>query len=85
MTLGTGNELTEPNLTQYRQPWAVQVTDANGNAVASQEVQIAAIPLRCGEGGHSVGRDEVRGVGPSGHLRSGAGSGRRVRVTLSHR
>lgn len=45
VTLGTGNEIEEPNLTQYRMPWAVQVTDANGNAIVDQVVQIRVIPL----------------------------------------
>lgn len=45
VTLGTGNTLFEPNATQYRVPYVVQVTDANGNPVSGNRVQLNVRPL----------------------------------------
>lgn len=48
--LGTGNEIEEPNSTQYRMPYAVIVTDANGNAAAGANVSVSVTPLMYGKG-----------------------------------
>lgn len=45
VTLGTGNELFEPNTAQYYKEWVVTVTDADSNAVANEDVQLSVIPL----------------------------------------
>jgi hypothetical protein len=38
ISIGTGNEIEEPNTAQYRKEWIVQVTDAQGNGVANASV-----------------------------------------------
>jgi hypothetical protein len=40
ITLGTGNEINEPNQAQYRKEYAVQVTDSQGAGVAGVTVQM---------------------------------------------
>jgi Bacterial Ig-like domain (group 1) len=40
ISLGTGNEITEPNTAQYRKEYIVQVTDSNGNGVANVPVSM---------------------------------------------
>ena len=40
ISLGTGNELTEPNTAQYKIEYIVQVTDSNGNGVANVPVSL---------------------------------------------
>ncbi|WP_405229547.1 Ig-like domain-containing protein [Lentisalinibacter sediminis] len=40
ITLGTGNEINEPNQAQYRQEWIVQITDVQGAGVAGVTVQM---------------------------------------------
>ena len=45
LSLNTGNELEEPNPTQYREPWTVLVTDASGNPVANSDVDLSINPL----------------------------------------
>jgi hypothetical protein len=40
ITLGTGNEINEPNQAQYRKEYAVQVTDSQGAGVADVTVQM---------------------------------------------
>ncbi|AZR40328.1 Ig-like domain-containing protein [Marinobacter salarius] len=45
ITLGTGNEISEPNTTTYSQPWTAIVNDANGNAAANQLVELSVTPI----------------------------------------
>jgi hypothetical protein len=43
LSIGTGNEIFEPNPAQYRVPYVIQVTDAQGNGVADATVQVAVL------------------------------------------
>lgn len=43
IVIGTGNEIEEPNLAQYRIPYIVQVTDSNGNGVANVPVSLRVL------------------------------------------
>ncbi len=43
LSIGTGNEIFEPNPAQYRVPYVVQVTDAQGNGVADATVQVSVL------------------------------------------
>ncbi|MBX5463142.1 MAG: Ig-like domain-containing protein [Steroidobacteraceae bacterium] len=45
ITLGTGNEMEEPNQTQYKIPYVVQITDANGNGVAGVPLSLSALSV----------------------------------------
>jgi len=40
LSIGTGNELSEPNTAQYKIDYIVQVTDSNGNGVANVPVSL---------------------------------------------
>jgi Bacterial Ig-like domain (group 1) len=40
ISIGTGNELSEPNTAQYKIEYVVQVTDSNGNGVANVPVSL---------------------------------------------
>lgn len=42
--LGTGNQIEEPDLTTYRMPYTVMVTDANGNAAAGVPLILSVNP-----------------------------------------
>jgi hypothetical protein len=46
LSLGTGNELEEPNTAQYKIEYIVQVTDANGNGVANVPVSLRILSER---------------------------------------
>lgn len=46
ISLGTGNTIEEPNPAQYRLPFVVQVTDANGNGVANQSLTVSVLSVR---------------------------------------
>jgi hypothetical protein len=46
LSLGTGNELEEPNTAQYRIEYIVQVTDSNGNGVANVPVSLRILSER---------------------------------------
>lgn len=50
ISIGTGNELFEPNTAQYRKEWIVQVTDAQGNGVEDVELTISALSQRYWDG-----------------------------------
>lgn len=45
MSIGTGNEIFEPNSAQYRVEYAVQVTDSQGNPVQGVSVQANVLSL----------------------------------------
>jgi hypothetical protein len=57
ISLGTGNDLFEPNSAQFRKEWVVQVTDADGNAVSGTNVQVSINSLRWIQGCYVVGED----------------------------
>ena len=44
ITLGTGNELFEPNETDYQKPFTVRVADSSGAGVANVQVSLSVIP-----------------------------------------
>lgn len=50
LILGTGNTISAPSESTYDMPWSVLVTDANGNASASQPVQLSVLPLEFSTG-----------------------------------
>jgi hypothetical protein len=50
ISIGTGNELEEPNTAQYKQEWIVQVTDANGNGVDQVDLTVSVLSERYWEG-----------------------------------
>lgn len=43
ISLGTGNEISEPNTAQYRKEWIVQVTDAQGRGVANVDLTLGVL------------------------------------------
>lgn len=55
ISMGTGNEIFEPNSAQYRVEFAVQVTDAAGNGVAGVNVQLSILSEFYGKGLWQVG------------------------------
>jgi hypothetical protein len=52
MTLGTGNEITEPTSTNYNMPFKVIVTDATSNPVAGVRVELNLTPLQFFKGNY---------------------------------
>lgn len=50
ISLGTGNEIEEPTLAQYRKQWVVQVTDAQGNGVNQVPVSLSILSERYWDG-----------------------------------
>jgi hypothetical protein len=50
ITLGTGNEIEEPNATTYDQPYSVIVTDSSGNAVPDAEFRLSVLPVAYNKG-----------------------------------
>lgn len=55
ISLGTGNDLFEPNTAQFRKEWVVQVTDADGNAVSGTNVQVSINSVRWFQGCYAQG------------------------------
>lgn len=49
-TMGTGNEIAEPNPAQYKQTWVIQVTDAQGNGVDLVDLTVSVLSIRYWEG-----------------------------------
>jgi hypothetical protein len=49
-TIGTGNQIEEPNVAQYKQTWVIQVTDAQGNGVDLVDLTVSVLSLRYWEG-----------------------------------
>jgi hypothetical protein len=45
ITLGTGNEIFEPNETTYQLPYTVLVTDSSGNAVTDATFRLSVLPV----------------------------------------
>lgn len=52
ISLGTGNTIEEPNISQYKIQFTVQLTDANGNGVANVPVQTSVLTERYRKGFH---------------------------------
>ena len=50
ITLGTGNEIQEPNQTTYDQPYSVIVTDSSGNPVTNATFRLSVLPTRYQKG-----------------------------------
>ncbi len=50
ISIGTGNELFEPNTAQYRKEWVIQVTDAQGNGVNAVDVTVSILSERYWDG-----------------------------------
>ncbi len=50
ISIGTGNEIFEPNTAQYRKEWIVQVTDAQGNGVSGANVTFGVLSERYWDG-----------------------------------
>ncbi|MAL99878.1 MAG: hypothetical protein CL583_15670 [Alteromonadaceae bacterium] len=50
VSLGTGNEIEEPNSTTYRKPWSVFVSDATGAPIADAQVELSLLPIYYWEG-----------------------------------
>lgn len=50
ITIGTGNEIEEPNQAQYEVQFAVQVTDSQGNGVAGVAVVLSLLSERYNKG-----------------------------------
>jgi hypothetical protein len=46
ISIGTGNTIEEPNPAQYRLPFVVQVTDANGSGVAGANLTMSVLSIR---------------------------------------
>jgi hypothetical protein len=43
ISIGTGNEIDEPNTAQYRKEWIVQISDAQGNGVGGASVTFSVL------------------------------------------
>jgi hypothetical protein len=50
LSIGTGNELFEPNSAQFRKEFVIQVTDSQGNGVADVSVSTSILSVRYREG-----------------------------------
>jgi hypothetical protein len=50
ISLGTGNDIFEPNSAQYRKEWVVQVTDAQGNGVNNVNLTVSILSERYWDG-----------------------------------
>jgi hypothetical protein len=50
ISIGTGNQIAEPNEAQYLKQWIIQVTDAQGNGVSGVGVTASVLSVRYWEG-----------------------------------
>ena len=50
ITLGTGNEITEPNSATYNTEWVAFVTDVNGAPVSGANIELKLLPVSYGKG-----------------------------------
>lgn len=50
LTIGTGNQITEPDTDHYSKPWSVFVSDVNGQPIEDAEVELSVIPVSFGKG-----------------------------------
>jgi hypothetical protein len=57
ISLGTGNEIFEPDTTTYEQPWTVFVTDLKGRGVAGASVDVSVLSLKFIKGQYIAGTD----------------------------
>jgi hypothetical protein len=53
--LGTGNKIEELDVTRYKQPWSVLVTDANGGPVPGAAVTLSILPTVYWKGTYNLG------------------------------
>ena len=58
VAIGTGNELTVPDLTTYEDPYTVTVTDVDGKPVSGVTVDLSVTPTRYRKGYYVAGVDE---------------------------
>lgn len=63
ISLGTGNEVAEPNSAQYRVDYVVQVTDSNGNGVSGVPVSLRILSMNYYKGYRSVATPPLTGWG----------------------
>lgn len=54
VVLGTGNEITEKNTTQYLLPYSVIVTDSAGNPATSAQVRLELLSVSYGKGSYQA-------------------------------
>lgn len=52
ISLGTGNTIEEPNISQYKMQFTIQLTDANGNGVANVAVATSVLSVNYIKGRH---------------------------------
>jgi len=57
ISLGTGNEIAEPNETTYALPYTAIVTDAAGNPATNADFQLSVLPTRYFKGFYVVNAD----------------------------
>lgn len=57
ITLGTGNEILEPNETTYQLPYSAIVTDAAGNPATNADFQLSVLPTRYYKGFYVIPED----------------------------
>jgi hypothetical protein len=57
ISLGTGNEIFEPDTTTYEQPWTVFVTDVEGRGVAGASVDVSVLSLKFFKGQYVAGEE----------------------------
>lgn len=57
ITLGTGNEIFEPNETTYQLPYTAIVTDAAGNPATNADFQLSVLPSRYFKGYYAKNSD----------------------------
>lgn len=50
ITLGTGNQIQEPDTVRYNKEWVAFVTDVNGAPVSGANVELKLLPLSYGKG-----------------------------------
>ncbi len=50
ISIGTGNEISEPNTAQYLKQWVIQITDAQGNGVDLVDVDVSILSERYWDG-----------------------------------
>jgi hypothetical protein len=54
ITLGTGNQITEPNTTTYAEPYSVLVTDSSGNPVTDAQFRLSVLPVSYRKGSYAL-------------------------------
>ena len=57
VTLGTGNDIEEPNRVSYKKEWVVFVSNVNGTAVEGATVELSLLPVSYGKGFYQTDED----------------------------